>query len=180
MRGRLVAAACGLVLAVALGVPAAAQAAVSRPGPADARTTPAAPDASVPCATFDDLGNNHYAGWADSSHTYIYFGVDLSHAIPFCNVNRGNGRFWIEEEINGQLSGNCISAGTGGIEWFSCDDSWSDWTGTKVGTYHSQSIWMLNDPYTSNCLYDDLQDPAIENPCITSDAFEHFIWDALP
>jgi hypothetical protein len=180
MRGKLVAVACGLLLAAAIGVPGAAQAAVSGPGSTGAGTTAEAPDASVPCDNIDDLGNNHYAGWADSSHTYIYFGVDLSHAIPFCNINRGNGRFWIEEEINGQLSGMCISAGLGGIEWFSCNDGWSDWTATKEGTYHSQTIWELYDPSTDNCLYDDTNDPAVEYPCSSSITFENFIWDALP
>lgn len=180
MRGRLVATACGLVLTAALGVPAAAQAAASRPGPAGAGTTAARPRASLLCAKLYDVGNGHYAGWTDSTHEFIGFHVDLAHAIPYCNVNRGNGHFFIEEEINGQLSGFCLSAKLGGMDEFSCDDGYSQWFGTKAGTYQGQQAWLLNDPYSLDCLYDDNQTSAIEDPCLPADTFEHFVWNALP
>jgi hypothetical protein len=182
MRGRLVTAASGLVLTAALGVPAAAQGAVTRPSPADARTTAARPGASLSCAPIDDLGNNHYAGWGDASHTKIYFGAGLSHAIPFCNVNAGNGEFYIEEEINGHLSGECLTGFVGGyVGEYPCSEGGTMWSGIREGTYHNQTIWEFLDYYSpGQCLYDDLQDPAIEASCTDSDGFEHFVWDALP
>jgi hypothetical protein len=130
----------------------------------------------------DDLGDNHYGGWDDFAD--IYFGYGLSHAIPFCNINRGHGNFWIEEEVNGNLSGECLVADASGAFEFPCSDTpgqETDWTGTRVGTYHSQSIWVLRNNVSGLCLYDDIgEDPAFGANCTNSDRFEHFIWDALP
>jgi hypothetical protein len=172
MRGRLVTAACGLVLTVAFGAPAAAQAVVSASGPTRI--------AAVSCANMYDVGNGHYAGW-DSSHTAIYFGVDLSHAIPWCNVNRGSGVFWIEENVNGQLSGSCLAdVFPNDVTEIPCASGQSDWTASRDGTYHSHNVFLFNDPNTTECLYDDLQNPAIEDNCKPADTFEQFVWDALP
>jgi hypothetical protein len=182
MRGKLVTTTCGLALAVALGIPAAAQATVTGPGPADARTAATAADATLSCAVMDDLGDNAYGGW--DNFQGIYFGYGLSHAIPWCNVNRGGGHFWIEEEVNGQLSGQCLIADSTGAFEFPCSDSataHTDWTATRVGYYHSQSIWVLKNSLSGVCLYDDIGiDPAFATTCNNSDRFEHFIWDALP
>jgi hypothetical protein len=54
-----------------------------------------------------------------------------------------------------------------------------------VGTYHSQTVWAIFNEYNSDCLYDDLQEPAVTVECDSTaqyltDTFEHFVWDALP
>jgi hypothetical protein len=67
-----------------------------------------------------------------------------------------------------------------GATEFPCSDYGTDWTATKVGIYHSQSVWEFADDITLLCLYDYKQNPAIESTCHSSDAFEHFVWDALP
>jgi hypothetical protein len=180
--------ACGLVLAAALGVPAAAQAAVTRPGPADTGTTAAAPAISYPCAPLDSLGSHipgasgQYAGFDSSG--YIYFGADLAHAIYFCNVNQGNGQFWIMD----QATGNCLTFyfvpefGREVLTELSCAPNFAIyWEGINEGAYHSQPVWEFKafaGPPAS-CLYDYVQDPATYGNCVDTNIYEHFVWDAL-
>ena len=188
MRDRLLTAACGLMLAVALGVPATAQAAVSRPGPAEGTITPAGSAAvDYPCAHLDSLGshvgNGQYAGW-DPSRRGIYFGVDAAHAIPYCFVDYGGGEFKIVEEINGRLSDDCLDLAAGTEDSCTADAEAEDdpafWMTYPDGTYHSQTKWLLWPVYGGGCMYDYKQDPIVGATCYTNDVYEQFVWDALP
>jgi hypothetical protein len=188
MRGKLVTAACGLMLAAALGIPAAAQAAVARQGPADTTTTTAAhPRLDCSSNGIFDVGNHLYAGH-DGNLGYIAFNASLSNAIPYCYVpdpTGGVGNFFIEEEVNGALSGMCLTGMPNGTEWFMdeipCASRYTDWVGNTVGSYHGHTAWLLQDTASNLCMYDDTQHPAIENSCADhSDGFMWFVFDALP
>jgi hypothetical protein len=80
MRGNRLTTACGLALAVALGIPAAAQATVIGPGPTGARTTAAAPDATLSCAVMYDVGDSRYGGWDDYQEIYFGYALRVIHA----------------------------------------------------------------------------------------------------
>ncbi|HTU76248.1 MAG TPA: hypothetical protein VMG38_22250 [Trebonia sp.] len=183
----------GIVFALALGAPAAAQAAASTNGTEHAKAA-AVPDAVVGCGTLYDYGNQKYA--AIDGNNYLLYLEPLSSlgaAPSFCNVSNPyiNGGFEIQDP---NQAGFCIGAyyDQSDITWeakdISCDpeDSHDIWTAYNTGqTYHSNTIWELQNYFMSGgantpdgvCLYDDLQEPAVFDDCSkTSDHFMWFIW----
>jgi hypothetical protein len=61
-----------------------------------------------------------------------------------------------------------------------CGYTWDKWEPTRVGTYHSQAVYVLKNVYNKECLYDNTQNPAIYSTCDGNDAFEQFVFDSLP
>jgi hypothetical protein len=184
----------GLVFALALGAPAAAQAAATPSGTEHAKTAAARADA-VGCGTLYDYGNKKYAA-IDDNNLLLYFQPlsTLGVAPSFCNVSDPdlNGVFEIQDP---NASGDCIGviydnitstyeAGDVGCDEFS--NPYDLWTAYNTGrTYHSNTIWQLQNYGLSDgvsnpdgvCLYDDLQEPAVYSDCgDTSDEFMWFIW----
>jgi hypothetical protein len=196
MQAKLATAAGGLALAVALGVPAGAQAAVSHSGSAYSRATGLRPEATAapPCNDINDRATGGYAtDQVDGLEVYFEPPPTTPYnyqPTEYCNISLGNtGRF----EIVDYNTLQCLSVSTattviGEATVKSCDDAvanptvneWDQWTATDVGTYHSQTVWIFTNYYNGDCLYDDnVNSPAIYTPCSDSGA-ERFIWNALP
>ena len=193
MRNKLAVAAGGLVLAIAFGVPAGAQAAVTPSRSAQVKVAAVTPEANPPCNSINDRGNGKYAT-ALIDDNFLYFEAQ-DQATNYCNVTVSGieGAFEIEDEA----TGGCVAPESSATQVTvhedtptACADNangsayypWDDWFGTSVGTYHSQTVWLFSSLYNDGCLYDDLQEPAITTGCgaYQTDTFEHFIWDALP
>jgi hypothetical protein len=172
MRRKLAALAGGLVLAVAVGIPAGAQAAV-------ATAQPGAVVNFGPCATVLDTGNQKSA--TDLGGDSLYF-EGLSKATQYCNDQIGNGdQFEIMDSDNNRCLAVNSSKGTvdedSAAACSTAEYSWDRWTATRVDS-SSQIMWLLKNAYNGECLYDDAQEPAIYAGCKSSDGFELFSWSA--
>ncbi|HTU75024.1 MAG TPA: hypothetical protein VMG38_16030 [Trebonia sp.] len=186
MRKKL-AAITGIVFALALGAPAAAQATAIPSGTGHVTVTQARP-AAVNCGASDglwDYGNQDYAV-EDNNNDLVYFKPlsAIGAAPKFCNVSSRdvNGAFALEDSTTGL----CIQAydpgnGTEELAEAGCDltganaDLWTVYA--THGTYHSNTLYQFENIEYDVCMYDDLQAPAITASCgQTSDHFEWFVW----
>jgi hypothetical protein len=172
MRRKLAALAGGLVLAVAVGIPAGAQAAIATAQPEVVHLGA--------CATVLDAGNQKYA--TDLGGDSLYF-EGLSHATEYCNDQIGNGgQFEIADSDNNQCLAVNASKGTvdedSAAACSTAEYSWDRWTATRVDS-SSQIMWLFKNAYNGECLYDDAQEPAIYAGCKSSDGFELFSWSSL-
>lgn len=222
----------GLVLAVALGVPAAAHAAAapSRPGHTAAvildepghgaghaavapsglggrtKATAVRPDDFINqgCGQIWDYGIGKYATTNLSTYQIVFkplsffatagsdwlVGVDSDgDQVPpdYCNISitQVDGAF----EIYDSYTNGCFSADTANGQVredtpTACLDdiySWDQWTGKAVGSYHSNTLYQLQNKFVADeggCLYDDGQPTAVytTDGCSDTDAFEQFSW----
>ena len=185
MRRKLAALGGGLVLAVAIGVPAGAQAAGRPSGTIHAATVSAGPEVvnPGPCAGLYDVGNHKYATNTRDGHINLYF-AGPSAGTEYCNEQIGNsGQFEIVDTYTNQCLAVNSSNGTvdedNSTACFTNEDSWDRWTAISENS-SSQFKWLLKNAYNGECLYDDTQEPAIYSGCKGSDGFEQFIWQALP
>jgi hypothetical protein len=208
MRSKLAAAVGGLVLAVALGAPVGAQAAVIHSGAGAGAGAGAAsvkagvrPESTPPgddtCASIWDEGIGEYASpdadpqEDDLTATYFEplsdFGSEA--AVPvYCNlsVTSVSGVFQIFDGISGECLQPVVytdgSNTYNTVDELACGTSTTTyWYATPVSTYHSQTVYVLTNYDSGVCLYDYLQVPATYvSPCSDSDHFEWFVWDALP
>jgi hypothetical protein len=155
----------------------------------------AEPEATPSCATINDRGNGKYATDRVDDN-YPYFEAQ-SEASSYCNVSvhDENGIFEIwdpntggclaaESDVAGTVHEDSAAACTGNDDGTD-NYPWDDWFVLSVGTYHSQTVWAIFNNYNGDCLYDDLQEPAVTAECDSTaqyltDTFEHFVWDALP
>jgi hypothetical protein len=150
----------GLILAVALAIPAAANAAAVRPsGPA----RPA--DTNQGCGVLFDQGNDGN------------FGLYCNYSIPI------NGEF----EIVNPLDNGCLAVNTSQV--LVDDDSaaacsgnggkgatWDRWTATQEGTSGGARIWEFRNQFNGDCLYNDTQFTMIYAACSNKDHFEWWTW----
>jgi len=163
--------------------------------PAYVKDALAEPEATPSCATINDRGNGKYA--TDRvDDLYPYFEAQAE-ASSYCNVSvpDDNGIFEIwdpntrgclatESDVAGTVHEDTAAACTGNDDGTD-NYPWDDWFVLSVGTYHSQTVWAIFNEYNGDCLYDDLQEPAVTAECVSTaqyltDTFEHFVWDALP
>jgi hypothetical protein len=178
LRTRLAAAAGGLVLAVALGGPTAAQAGVNTSGPATA--TAATPDVTIACsAPLYDVGNQKYGAESTNGlHGLLFFSRALQ---SFCVRNYGGGKFNIYE----QTSGDCLSVDTAHhiVGWESaCGNDWDKWEPMAVVTAADEKAWEFKNVLNNQCMYDDAQEPAVYTVrgCSSSDIYQQFTLGGLP
>jgi hypothetical protein len=182
----------------ALGAAAPHEATVSH-GTAQSAYVKAAlakPEATPSCATINDRGNGKYA--TDRvDDLYPYFEAQ-SEASSYCNVSvpeyNGNFEIWdpttggclaTESDVPDSAVHEDTAAACTGNSDGKDNYAWDDWFALSEGTYHSQTVWAVFNEYNGGCLYDDLQEPAVTTECVSTgqfqtDAFEHFVWDALP
>jgi hypothetical protein len=193
MRKKLAAVIGGLVLIVAPGLPATAQAAAIPSGLARAKVA-AAQAADCAGDSIWDYGNQKYAAINDNNFNLYFEPLSTLGAAPlFCNVtNRdANGQFEIEDYSQpGVCLDTEVSGDTNSVTDVVCDaiNTYELWSAINTGqTYHSQTLWQLENvglsspPGPAECLYDDTQEPVTFAPCSdSSDHFEWFVWDALP
>jgi hypothetical protein len=187
MRTKLTALVGGLVFSVALGLPAAAQAATVPSGPAP---TSAVAAASATCgAGLWDYGNGKYAV-LNNSNDYVYFEPlsTLGYTPQFCAqylISNPN-LFWITDPS----TDNCVWAATdaagdpilreSGCDSDNPDDVWGDMPTNEE--YHSDALYQIENTGfivdgNPGCLYDDLQEPGTLASCEdSSDHFEWFTW----
>jgi hypothetical protein len=166
----------GLVLAVALAIPAAANAAAVRPsGPA----RPA--DTNHGCGLLFDQGNGKNSEVIGQDLVF----VTGSPNTKYCNFSIPiNGEF---EMVDTADNNQCLAVNASGgyIDEDSraaCSasggegDTWDRWTATEEGTSGGARIWEFKNQYNGDCLYDDTQYVAIYAACSNTDHFEWFTW----
>lgn len=179
MRGRLVTAACGLVLAAALGIPAAQ---------ARAGSTVAAPGASAitNCSPIYSVGHKSSTG----NETWSYVGSDTN-LYFYSSGPRASFCFDYEYPgLNGlpvglvkdQSNGECLVGISVGARMrvapCSSNGFPDEWSLLPVDTTASY-VWALQNYDVANqCLYENTQEPAIWTSCGASytDRFEWFYW----
>jgi hypothetical protein len=202
MRSKLRIAAGGLAVAVALAVPAGAQAAAAPSAPAHAEVT-AGPPNDGDC---DTMWNEGYGAYAVVSYSGIYpltleplsYWGGNEGAVPgFCNISvtSVNGAFEIEDPDYQNAAGDeagCLAIDTATNPGSVHDDTpsacyqpkpypWDEWKATSVSTYHSQTVWEFQNRDNGECLYaNGVGHVALYYTCNASYENEWFVWDALP
>lgn len=177
MRRKLASLIGGLVFVGAFLSPVTAQAEVTPIDPLSDRIPPN-------CTDLYDVGNNEFASdYPDSN--WLYFGVGIGDATFYCWVPRNNGAFEImdlstlgclvPDPDNGQITEDTEPA-------CATPNKWDLWTAKLVGMSSTgrPEYEFESEHHSSQCLYDNTQDPAIAGKCVASDPFEHFIWTAIP
>jgi len=148
--------------------------------PASARA-----DTTAGCGPMFDWGNNlnNPVGNGQDVGGYLYFRGSYG-ADTFCNVSIPvNGVF----EITDQTTNGCVGVNsTTGVLIVESSTAcavnsgkvypWDEWTATPYN-YGGYVVWELRNADTGECMYDDLQEPAVENTCIATDTFEYIYWD---
>jgi hypothetical protein len=150
----------GLVLAVALAIPAAANAAAVRPS---GTVRPA--DTNHGCGELFDQGNGENSG------QYCNYSIPISGEFEMVNpanneclaVNTSEG------VIDNDAAAACSANGGDG-------DKWDRWTATQEGTSGGARIWEFKNQYNGDCLYDDKQPAVIYAACSSTDHFEWWTW----
>jgi hypothetical protein len=192
MRSKLIGAVAGLILAVALGVPAGAQAAATTSGSAQARLAAAAP-AALSLQGCDELWNYGYGEYGYVSYAgnnplrfKAYSGAGQS--PYFCNISvtNVNGAFEIGDEAkfnNGEMPCLAVNTATQTVD----DDSvaacnqhnyaWDQWYAINTGsTYHGNILWQFENRWNGECLLDDEGFPAGFGTCGAEFLQDDFGW----
>jgi uncharacterized membrane protein len=171
MRSKLTVAAAGLVLAVALGVPAGAQAAVTPSGSAHTTSTLAAP-AALSLQGCGEIWNSYYMQYAYVDYTgnnpLEFKSYGGSGESPyFCNISvtTVNGAFEIGDYSQENSSGEmpCLAVDTDSTTEQVVDDTlsacnqqdylWDQWYAINTGmTYHSNILWEFKNKDNNDCL----------------------------
>ena len=196
MRSKLAVAAGGLVLAVALGVPVGAQAAVTPSGSAHTKAIPAT-SAGLSLQGCGEIWNYEYQEYA-----YVDYAGDnplmfktyagAGYSPYFCNISvtNVNGAFEIgdatkENFASGEMP--CLAVDTNGTVHddtiSACNEqdySWDQWDAINTGhTYHSNTLWEFESKdYNGECLTDlyGAGYPAVWATCGYDPGYQWFAW----
>jgi hypothetical protein len=177
MHRKLTAVTGGLVLAFALAIPAAANAAAARP------SSPARPASTQHgCGILHDQGNGKTSIGSNDVDLAFFTGG----ALYVCNDGIAiNGEFEMGTDTSldsGGFTDGCFEAdpdenvidinqSCGG------DGQVSDrWTATSEGTSGGATIWEFKNQGNGDCMYNDAQSTAIYAACTNKDHFEWFTW----
>jgi hypothetical protein len=187
MRRKLAAAAGGLALAVALGIPVGTQA-------AHAVSTTCEPTGSGD-GYLQSVGNHEGAGnngwyatngqYSDGIHGLFFSPPSDGDAEIYCAVNYGGNEFNIQHPADAGNPPECVSVDTANVlvGWENaCGNKWDKWEPTRVGTYQGYPTYILKNVYNGQCLYDGWeQQQAVYTSagCAASDAFQQFVFPAL-
>jgi hypothetical protein len=146
---------------------------------------PAHADTVQGCGNLQDMGNNFSdpIGYGQDQGGYLFFQGSTS-ADSFCNVSTpNNGVFEITDKTTNGCVGEDLTTGVMRVESSAaCAISggqgypWDQWTVVYSATVDGWPIFELRNNGSLQCLYDDLQQPAVVANCITTDRFEWFYW----
>jgi len=99
-----------------------------------------------------------------------------------CAVSIGSGYYEITDEntdgcvgVNSEtneivVESSAACAVNGGLGY-----QWDEWTTISYND-GGHTVWQFLNVYTAECMYDDLQQPAIQASCVPTDKFEWFYW----
>jgi hypothetical protein len=188
MRRRLTAAAGGLALAVALGIPVGAQT-------ANAVSAPICQPAGSGNGFLQSVGNHEgvgNTGWAatngiysDGIHGLFFNPMSEGLSEIYCAVNWGGNEFNIQHPADAGNPAECVSVDSANVlvGWENaCGYTWDKWEPTRVGTYQGWPTYLLKSVYNGQCLYDGWeQQQAVytSRGCAASDPFQLFVFPAL-
>jgi hypothetical protein len=176
MHRKLTALTGGLVLAFALAIPAAANAAAARP------SSPARPASTQHgCGILHDQGNGKSSiGLDDVDLTFLTNG-----GLYVCNDGIAlNGEFEMGTDTSlDSFPVGCFAADPNqnviDLDMACSGDGqvYDRWTATKEpGTAGGADIWEFKNENNGECMYNDAQSTAIYAACNNSDHFEWFTW----
>ncbi len=176
MHRKLTALTGGLVLAFALAIPAAANAAAARP------SSPALPAATQHgCGVMHDQGNGRSSVGLDQIDlTFLTNG-----SLDVCNDGVANGEFEMGTDTS-------LDSGVFPVGCFAADPNsnvidldracggngqvYDRWTAIKEGTSAGAIIWEFRNQNNGQCMYNNTQASAIYAACNNTNHFEWFTW----
>lgn len=173
MRKKLTVLVAGLAAAGVLVLPGAAHAATGVPG------------TFLFCSEIQNVYTNKLATDVPD-HAWLYF-EGASDATTYCFYQQSNGLYEIED----QTTDNCLSENTSaldggnpevGEESCTVNQAWDQWGVNQQRDNDVEDVFYNGYKYkgSTECLYDNTQEPAIVTGCPGIPTSDNFFWFFLP